>query len=72
MKVGLAVHGAGVVSYEEDHEVEAVTKKGIKLAAFESDDYLFNPSTLSTGVLTAGFRFRIIPNEEAIEKNRDE
>jgi hypothetical protein len=68
MKVGLAVHGAGVISYESDHEVEKITKKGIKLEAFESDDYLFDKDTLSTQVLFGGFRFRIIPNEEVLKR----
>jgi hypothetical protein len=68
MKVGLAVRGAGVVSYEANHEVEKITKKGIKLEAFESDDYLFDKDTLSTGVLFGGFSFKIIDNEEALKR----
>jgi hypothetical protein len=70
MKVGLAVRGAGVVSYEEGHEVEKITKKGIKLAAFDSDDYLFDKGTLSTGPLFGGFSFKIIPEAEARKRRK--
>jgi hypothetical protein len=72
MKVGIAIHGAGVISYEPDHEVDKITKKGVKLSAFDSDYYLFNKETLLTSVMFGGFLFRIIPNEEALKKVAEE